>query len=120
MTLKELGSCNHVRRGDRIVEFELKAHPPLEDKKNGQIHHASPSRPVGIWRAICPKCSSYMRWDNWTHLSEPLRAKCIGCGLYLPSTELNLLPAESTQAGEPETEKEVYHETERSHSPNPV
>ena len=96
MTLKELGSCVHVRRGDRVVEF----------RKDGQIYHA-----------LCPKGGGYMRWDNWANLSEPLRAKCPGCGLYLPSTDLNLLPAEvstsrhgscseGTQAGKPGTEND--------------
>lgn len=69
MTVKELGSCDHVRRSDRVVEF----------RKNGRVY-----------RAICPKCGSYMRWDNWDHLAEPLRAKCIRCLVFLPSTELNL------------------------------
>jgi uncharacterized OB-fold protein len=69
MTLKELGSCDHVRRGDRVIEFS----------KNGQIY-----------RAICPQCGSYMRWDNWSHLDEPLRARCSRCMLFLSSTELNL------------------------------
>jgi len=91
MKIKELGSCDHVRRGDRIVEFELKAHPPLEDKKNRQTYHA-----------ICPKCDAYMKWENWTKLHEPLRAKCISCGLLVPSNELNLLPAEGTQASKPD------------------
>ena len=69
MTIKEMGSCEHVRRGDRVVEF----------KKDGQIFHA-----------ICPKCGTYMKWDNWTKLSEPLRAKCTTCGLCMPNIELNL------------------------------
>jgi hypothetical protein len=82
MTLKELGSCDHVRRADRVIEFELKAPPNRADRKNRKVYHA-----------ICPKCGTHMRWDNWSDLSEPLRANCIGCGLYLPSTELNLQPA---------------------------
>ena len=88
MTLKELGHCDHVRRADRVIEFELKAHPPLADKKRYVYH------------ALCPRCGTQMKWDNWSDLSEPLRANCIGCGLYLPSTELNLQPA---------IEKQVLH-----------
>lgn len=71
MTLKELGPCDHVRRGDRVIEF----------RKNGQSYFA-----------ICPKCGGYMRWDNWTKLDEPLKAKCIGCVLFLSTEELNLEP----------------------------
>ena len=71
MTLKELGNCDHVRRGDRVVEF----------KKDGQNFHA-----------ICPKCGGYMRWDNWTRLSEPLRAQCTVCIICIPSTEMDLQP----------------------------
>lgn len=69
MTLKELGPCDHIRRGDRVIEF----------RKDGQNY-----------RAICPKCGGYLRWDNWSHLDEPLRAKCSRCTLFLSSTELNL------------------------------
>lgn len=77
MTLKELGSCNHVKRGDGVVEF----------KKNGQIY-----------RAICPKCGGYMRWDNWDHLAEPLRAKCARCVFFISSAELNLEPENENRA----------------------
>jgi len=79
MTLKDLGPCDHVRRGDRVVEF----------KKNGRSYFA-----------ICPECGAYMRWDNWSHLHEPLRAKCIRCSLLVPGTELNLEPDNENRAGQ--------------------
>lgn len=79
MTLKELGPCDHIKRGDRVIEF----------RKNGHIY-----------RAICPKCGSYMRWDNWNHLAEPLRAKCSSCMLFLSSTDLNVQPETEIRAHE--------------------
>src|SRR6185436_18674017 len=99
MTLKELGPCDHVRRADRVIEFEVKAHPPLVEKKGGRLFHA-----------FCPKCKSLMKWENWTNLDEPLRACCTGCELRLPSTELNLQPEENG---------ECEHGTESAHRPNP-
>ena len=99
MTLKELGPCDHVRRGDRVIEFELKARPPLSDTNNRKLYHA-----------ICPSCSSYMRWENWANLSEPLRAICTGCDIRLQSTELNL---------QPEEKRECEHGTESASRPNP-
>ncbi len=74
VTIKELGNCDHVRRGDRVVEF----------KKAGQMFHAT-----------CPNCGQYMRWDNWTNLSEPLRAHCVVCGICLPSDQIRLQPDEA-------------------------
>jgi len=81
MTLKELGPCDHKRRADRVIEFELKARPPMAEKNNRKRYHA-----------LCPNCGSRMKWDNWTNLDEPLRAICMGCEIRLPSTELNLQP----------------------------
>ncbi len=69
MTLKELGTCTHVARLDRVIEF----------RKAGAVYHA-----------VCPHCKCTMRWENWTKLYEPLRARCSSCGASLPSTELAL------------------------------
>lgn len=69
MTLKELGHCTHVGRSDRLIEF-------VKEER--------------VYRAVCPRCRSRMRWDNWTRLHEPLRARCVACQLFLPSTELHL------------------------------
>ncbi len=71
MTLKHLGPCTHIRRGDRVVEF----------KQDDRIYHA-----------LCPACGRYMRWNNWTNLSEPLRAQCSVCNILLSSNEIDLQP----------------------------
>ena len=81
MTLKELQPCTHIKRSDRIIEFEKR---------------------MKRYNALCPLCVKPMVWENWTKLHEPLRAKCNDCGLTLPSTEINL---------EIITGKEINHES---------
>lgn len=81
MKLKELQPCTHIRRSDRIIEFE---------KMNQRYF------------ALCPHCHLPLVWDNWTKLHEPLRAKCKVCALTLPSIEINL---------ESISPQEISHET---------
>ena len=99
MTLKELGPCDHIRRGDRVIEFVRKVLPLKADKENSKLYHA-----------LCPKCGSPMRWENWTDLTEPLRAICLGCEIRLPSIELNLQEVEK---------RECEHGTESAHRSSP-
>lgn len=88
MTLKELQPCTHIRRSDRIIEFEKR---------------------TKRYNAICPLCGKLMVWDNWTKLHETLRAKCPDCGLTLPSTEINLAI---------NSQKDIIHETPVPNSTN--